>query len=1026
MDFSGFSFIKTLYIYHKNSFMILRQVQHKFIQLFLFLFFVAPGFIFSQSFNYTTFSVENGLSQSEITCMKEDSRGYLWIGTKGGGVNQFNGVKFSIFEEKNGLGGNIVSAVDEDVDGNMWIGSTWGGVSKFDGKKFVNYTIENGLLADGIVAICRGKGRKMLVATNNGINIIEGKTISALKNDEFSDKVIQSMYRDNHGNIWIITNKSLFLYNGYSLININQLFKFKFNVSAITQDKHGNIWLAAREKGLYILSKTTGDSYNLTPYTRNNELNKLQIQALLFDKYNHLWLCTNGSGVVKYDYINSYFLNKSTSFPSNSVTSVCEDHFGNIWFGTSANLGLIKYSPSAFTYFDFLEGFNSEQVYGIACDNKNNVFAGTYGKGLYVYNGKELKKYTTGNGLSSNFIRTILWGKNNTLWIGTNEGLNYYKDGVLHKFELPHTSIAIRSLMEDRAGNLWIGTYGAGLIKYDGVNFKIFNVKNGLTHNYIHSLLEDSKGNIWIGTGAGVNKYSNNEFHSYGLGSGFCNSYIGNIIEDKMGNVWFGTDRCIVRYNGKEFKSYNEDDGLTSTTIYLMSTDNKGNIWVGTNKGLDKISLNNNGDIHAIANYGTYEGFKGLECNTRAVAKDSLGNMYFGTIKGVIEYKPRQDKEFEAKSSLHVTDVKLYAQETKWEDYGAELSPWFKLPVNLALPHNKNSLTFEFIGINLYSPQKVKYLYRLKGLDKRWNSSTSHLATYTNLNPGNYVFELKSYSDNKNNAQYTHYKFSVEQPFWRSWWFISILLSGLTVGIYFIYKIRERHIHFLNIKLERQVQLRTIEIVKQKKEIETLFKEIHHRVKNNLQVINSLINLQSSFIEDEKTLAIFNECQNRIYTMALLHEKLYATQALTKLELEPYIIKLTEHLHSAYVLDTTVRFDIQVNVRKIGLDTIISLGLLINEIVSNSLKYAFTDKQQKDNVIRIHIESLNDKRHRMFIGDNGIGCKVNINEDQNTFGLELIKILVEQLNGSIERLNEPGTVFKIEFESIDKALNKAP
>lgn len=987
------------------------------------IFFIVASGMYGQTSNFSNYSLEMGLSQSQANCIKEDSRGYLWIGTSGGRLNQFDGVRFKVYEEKNGLAGNIVSSVEEDVESNMWIGTTWGGVSKFDGTTFKTFTVENGLLSNGVIAVCRGKERKMLVATQHGMNVIEDKNVSALNNDLFANVSIYSLYRDNQDNVWIITDKALFLYNGYNIINIQQLYKFNFTVTAITQDKNGNLWLGTNGQGLYILNKTVEEKYVLTPYNKNNELNKLNIHSLLFDKQNQLWMCTYGSGVVKYDYKELVFYNKGTDFSGNTILSVCEDRFGNVWFGTSG-MGLIKYSPSTFSYFDNLEGFNSNHVFAIMCDSNKNTWCSAVGIGVFKYDNKTLTKYSTENGLSSNSARALLQDSSGTVWIGTTQGLDYVKGNKISHFELPVKNANIRVMLKDKKGNLWIGTYGDGLIRYDGKTTEIFTEKNGLNYNYIHSLLEDSKGNIWIGTGNGVNKYSLGKMEDFKLASGFCNTYIGCMTEDKTGNIWFGTDRCITRYNGLEFKSFTEADGLTSNTIYLITCDNAGNLWVGTNKGVDKISLKSNGDFNLVTNYGIHEGFKGLECNSRAVTKDRDGNLYFGTIKGVIKYLPRLDKEVVVKPALHITGIKLFSQETSWKEYSGNLTPWFGLPAQLALPYDKNNISFDFVAINLYSPEKIKYQYKLLGFDNEWIPSNTHTATYTNLSPGNYVLQIKAYADNKENAELVEYKFTINKPFWKSWWFILIAAIGLTAVSYLVLRIRTQRVQLANQRLENQVELRTREINKQKQEIETLFKEIHHRVKNNLQVINSLINLQSSFIEDEKTLAIFRECQNRIYTMAVLHEKLYSNHDLTKLELQPYVTKLTGYLNEVYLLDKPVQFDIKINVNNIGIDTIIPIGLLINEIVSNSLKYAFGKEEHPE--IRIHIDSLGAKKHRMLIGDNGKGHPVDINAEQHTFGMELIKILVEQLNGKITKLPGKGTVYEIDFESIDKSINKAP
>ncbi len=251
----------------------------------VFLYFIT-AFGYSQSYNFTAISVEAGLSQSQVNCIMEDSRGFLWVGTAGGGINQFDGNKFRVYEEKDGLAGNIVNAIEEDHNGNIWIGSTWGGLSIFDGKDFKIYNKENGLLeSGGVISICRGKNNQMIVAFKSGINIIEGKAISTFHNDIFANHKISKLFRDKSGNVWILTDKTLFIYNGYSLVDLGHVFKVDFTFSAIAQDKSGNIWLGTKGNGIFILEKSSSDKYVLIPYNKNEQLSRIHIQSILIDRF---------------------------------------------------------------------------------------------------------------------------------------------------------------------------------------------------------------------------------------------------------------------------------------------------------------------------------------------------------------------------------------------------------------------------------------------------------------------------------------------------------------------------------------------------------------------------------------------------------------------------------------------------------------------------------------------------------------------------------------------------------------------
>lgn len=212
---------------------------------------------------------------------------------------------------------------------------------------------------------------------------------------------------------------------------------------------------------------------------------------------------------------------------------------------------------------------------------------------------------------------------------------------------------------------------------------------------------------------------------------------------------------------------------------------------------------------------------------------------------------------------------------------------------------------------------------------------------------------------------------------------------------------------------------KNISITKQKEEKELLLKEIHHRVKNNLQIINSLLRLQSHHVEDQKVISLFEECQNRVMSMALIHEKLYKSSDLTNINAKNYIETLAESLMKSYKTDKEIELEVECSTSIISIDTLMPLGLILNEFISNSLKYAFVNKGQGK--IRIQLEKLGTASYKMIVCDDGIGLPSNFSwENSTTLGIELIVTLVEQINGTIEKIDLPGTCFKIVFQDIPK------
>lgn len=214
----------------------------------------------------------------------------------------------------------------------------------------------------------------------------------------------------------------------------------------------------------------------------------------------------------------------------------------------------------------------------------------------------------------------------------------------------------------------------------------------------------------------------------------------------------------------------------------------------------------------------------------------------------------------------------------------------------------------------------------------------------------------------------------------------------------------------------KELQNSNEEVTKQRNDKDILLKEVHHRVKNNLQIISSLISLQTSQIEDEQSIRLFNECKDRVLSMSLIHEQLYESRDISTIKLDSYLKELTGNLVSTYDYKDKVEIITKAENLSVDLNSLIPLGLILNELISNSLKYAFVEKNDF-NCIEIKAIHINDTIFLTYY-DNGIGFlnEVFENEDNATLGIILIHALIEQIDGKIEKVPiEKGTMFKIEF-----------
>ncbi len=286
------------------------------------------------------------------------------------------------------------------------------------------------------------------------------------------------------------------------------------------------------------------------------------------------------------------------------------------------------------------------------------------------------------------------------------------------------------------------------------------------------------------------------------------------MTEDDKGNIWMATYAGVVQYDGDHFIVWNKEQGLSSNTVYLILFDKTHkNIWAGTNNGLNKLNvkkLRKKGKAH-FKHYGKEEGFLGLECNPDAVEKDNRNNIWFGTVNGLVKFNPRKDHKNLVETKTNITNIRVELQDTS-------------LPQKATLPYYKNQITFNFSGICLTNPEKVKYKYKLEGFDNNWSPVTKEqVAHYTNLSPGTYTFKVKSCNNEGIwNRSPTTFKFTIAPPFWRTKEFYAVCLILLFSGLYGGHKIRVRKIEQEREKLETKVAERTQELEQKNEQLEKL------------------------------------------------------------------------------------------------------------------------------------------------------------------------------------------------------------
>lgn len=809
--------------------------------------FISAPEISSQINNFKSYSIEDGLPVSTVLTMIQDSRGYLWLGTQGGGVSRFDGYNFVNFNSEKGLANNTIRTILEDSKGNLWFG-TDDGISFYDGYSFRTINKDDGLSGTLVVKIYEDKQNNIWAGTDEGLNKIgfvnnydsvNIKTYSYI--DGLSDNLIFDIYEDRYERLWLAFyggGINILTFSDNAGLQVDKLFRGTIPsdiILCIEEDSEGNLWFGTGDEGAFKIEGFTGSSLGkIKTFNINNGFPDNTIWDILSDNDGNIWFGTDKAGIVKYD--QDQFRNYSIEqgFPDKQVLCLLQDSEKNIWTGTFSS-GICRLMGEHFSHYTEEQGLTNNQIYDIDQDAKANYWLASHGGGLIkltFQNDKPFfKSYTVDDGLPDNYINSIYITEDNIIWLATKENGIARFDGknIINYTEENHlVDNHVNCIMVDSRQQVWSGTRG-GISLLNDKGFFTINEENWeLPHNEVQTIIEDKKGNIWVGTLAGLAKIKDSTMTTFDEEEGLYFKEIYALAEDTDGNIWIGTNGGgLFKYEidsqeEQPIKLIADNSILRSTNIVSLVFQNDSVLLVGTNVGFDKLVLDKKGEIISAKNYYKSNGFIGMENNLNSILKDNKGNIWFGTVKGITCYKPELEKINTKPPINHLTELDLLFKKVNWNEHADSLYPWTLLPRSLRLPYSENHLTFKWTGISLSNPENVRYKYKLDPVDKDW--SPSRLLpeqTYSGISPGDYSFLVMSENENGiwNKKPFT-FNFTIRPPFYQTWWFITIMVVMVIIAIITYIKYREKQLVREKRILEQKVNERTVEILKQKTEIE--------------------------------------------------------------------------------------------------------------------------------------------------------------------------------------------------------------
>lgn len=1012
-------------------------------------------------------SIEQGLSQSTVNSILQDSVGYLWLGTQDG-LNKYDGYNFTVYrhdvKDSTSISDNWIWCLYEDEKQNLWVGTYSGGLSCFVRNKgeFINYRHNqkdsNNISGNNVTCIAADKRDFMWIGTwGAGLNCFDYRNkkfihyiYDSTNSKSISSNNVRCILFDRNGTLWIGT------WNGLNTLNPDetQFTRYKHsstNRTSISSDKivdiyedsDGNIWISTFDGGL---NKYDHLSKGFIRYKHNptdkNSLSNDAVGEIVEDRKGNLWIATRGDGINILDRFRVQFISlKKTdkeiySLSDDVIFSIFKDRTERIWVGTEA-AGINIYDPfkrkfDCWRYHkESREGLNNPTVRALWADRDSNLWIGTKGGGVNYYDRKTNKFFyyvrnpNNGNSISHNTVMAVCEDKNNRIWIGTDGGgLDVYdckrKIFKHYSFNLQdENSISnnyVMNILEDSKGRLWFGTGGGGLnmfVEKDNRFIRYMRTgssKNEISGNYIRTVYEDSKNNLWIGTwGAGLNKFNlqTKTFIVYKSDPNNSNSLSHNtvmsIYEDSEGILWIAT-------SGGGLNRFNP---LTETFKHITVSDGlPNNVVYGIlpdKSGNLWLSTNYglscyNPASGTIKNYDERDGLQSNEFNQGAYCKGIDGRLYFGGVSGFNSFDPEKIVQNKNIPPIVITKFKIL-------DKPVNLNMLLSSTGYINLTRDDNFFSFEFAALDYTIPEKNKYMYMLEGFDVGWKlAGTRRYAAYTNLDAGEYIFKVKgSNNDDVWNDKGVAIRVVVIPPYWKTNWFrvlVSVCLFSIIIFTY-----RRRIIGLQKEKRNQQEFSRKL-LEFQDGERKRISSELHDSlgqdlliIKNGLQQCEAMISSKEDIGEELRQLSeVASQAIDEVREVSFdLHP-----HTLDRLGLKKGI----ESIINKFSQTSPVRFSSVLDEIDKCFTTKeeINIFRIIQECLNNVIKHSEATE------CFVQIQCI-DKICQIIVKDNGKGFdmqKYLLNPTEyRGMGLTGIQERVKLLNGKLAIKSEKGTVVNI-------------
>jgi PAS domain S-box-containing protein len=731
-----------------------------------------------------------------------------------------------------GFPGGAVNGIAQTADGYLWIGANRG-LIRFDGFNFrpVSFTPIASSSNVPILQLLTDAGGKLWIRPE-GAYLVRQKD-RTFESVNYGLPAITALSKDNHGGV-LVSDIEQGTFR-FTADHVQKLGPSSPPVISMAETADGKVWLGTLGDGLFYLADGRVTNVNaglpdrkinsLLPsgeelwvgtdtglYHGNGNgfrrfelppsLGNVQVLSILRDHDSNMWLGTT-RGLLRINGKGISFSEENELRGDGAINVLFEDREGNLWIGGARGLGRIR--DSAFVTYSSVIDRRFEHNGPVYVDPEGRTWFAPAQGGLYVLQNGSVQPVTS---IPPNEVVYSITGREDEVWAGRQHGgltrLRFSNGAIASQSYTEANGLARISayaVYESRDGSVWAGTLNGGVSKFKDGHFTTYTTTNGLASNAVSSILETRDGAMWFATPAGLSSFSNGRWKTYTTVDGLPSPEVNCLLEDSSGTLWSGTSAGLASFVSGHFQVPNEAPDVLHEQILGMADDKSGRLWIATSHHVLRVPRDKllSGVVKAVDvhEYDQADGLQSTEGvkRSRSVVSDSAGGIWFSLSSGLSVVNPSQINDNSAPALPHIEAITA-------DNNTANLD------ASVEIPPSPRRITFEYTGLSLAVPERIRFRYFLEGFDTGWSQPVAaREAVYTNLGPGSYRFRLvASNSEGLWNGPETAIAFNVVPAYYQTFWFRLLCVTAFLAFLWGLYQLRVQQFRREERKLREAIE----------------------------------------------------------------------------------------------------------------------------------------------------------------------------------------------------------------------------